>query len=98
MTALPALTTAQDPYAQRSVPAGSQARTAVAVTKSDSVDQPFKALYIGVTGDVTILPINATDDSQTVLFKAHPVGYMPVQVRRVMSAGTTATNIVGLSA
>ncbi len=98
MTALPALTNAQDPYAQRSVPVGSQARSAFALTKSDSLDQPFKALYIGVTGDVTILPINATDDSQTILFKAHPVGYMPVQGRRVMATGTSATNIVGLNA
>ncbi len=94
-----ALTPISDTYAQRSTEVSSQARGAFTVSKSDSADlSPLaKALYIGVTGDVTILPINATDTSQTVLFKAHPVGYMPVQARRVMSTGTTATNIVALT-
>lgn len=91
---------AQDPYAQRSTEISSQARLAAAVTLSDTVDlAPYaKALYVGVAGDVTVLPINATDDTHTVLFKAHPVGYMPVQVRRVLATGTTATNIVALMA
>lgn len=91
---------AQDPYAQRSAEVSSQARKVAAVTPSDSANlAPYaKALYIGGAGDVVVVPINATDDSQVVTFKAHPIGYMPVQVRRVMATGTTATNIVSLSA
>lgn len=91
-----ALTPSTPQDAQRSISIASQARAATAVTPSDSTEVNAKALYIGVTGDVVILPANATDTSQTVTFKAHPVGYMPVQVRRVMAA-TTATNIVALS-
>lgn len=74
-----------------------QPRSVTAVTPSDSTDlDPYcKALYIGVAGDVTVIPkINA--DSASVTFKAHPVGYMPIQVRRVLSTGTTATNILAL--
>lgn len=96
-----ALTGISDPYAARSAPnVSSQARGALAVTPSDTVDIPSpyaKALYIGVAGDITVLPINAKDTGDAVLFKAHPVGYMPVQVRRVMSTGTAATNIVALT-
>lgn len=85
------------------------ARRAIPVTPSDTKDVTnatgdnapcyAKALYIGVTGDVTV--VTAGDNGNAlagtaVLFKAHPVGYMPVQVRRVMATGTAATNIVGL--
>ncbi len=70
------------------------ARMAVAVTPSDSATlSATRALYVGVTGDVTVVPFGG---SASVLFKAHPVGYMPVRVTKVMSTGTTATNIVAL--
>jgi hypothetical protein len=85
------------------------ARNAVAVTPSDTLDltdpsgdnmpQYAKALYIGVSGDVTVVTANDHSNSgagTARLFKNHPVGYMPVQVRRVMSTGTTATNILAL--
>lgn len=91
-------------------PANAQARSVFAVTPSDTLDVTnagqadpasmyAKALYIGVTGDVSV--ITAEDTSNTGagtarVFKAHPVGYMPVQVRRVMATGTTATNILAL--
>jgi len=88
----------QDPYAQRSTAVASQARNAAAVTPSDSANlSPYaKSLYIGVAGNVTVVPINAASDSETVTFANHPVGYMPMQVRRVMATGTAATNIVAL--
>lgn len=70
----------------------------MAVTPNDSVDLTTyaKALYIGVAGDVNVIPVENSDDDP-VLFKAHPVGYMPVQVRRVLSDQTTATDIVALN-
>lgn len=54
---------------------------------------PFRGLYIGGTGDVQVVD-NA---GNTVTFKAHPVGYMPVIVTKIVAAGTTATNILGLT-
>lgn len=85
-------------YADRSLDVSSQARNAVTVTPSDSADLavPAKALYIGSAGDIVVLPINATDDSQTVKFSNHPVGYLPLQVRRVLSTGTIASGIISL--
>jgi hypothetical protein len=73
------------------------ARTAIAVTTSDSVDLAVvaRALYIGVTGDVQVT-LADMDDGTSVIFKAHPVGYMLTQVKRVWAASTTATNIVAL--
>ncbi len=93
----------KDPYAQRSVSVDSQGRSAVAVSPSNTVDISVggayaKALYIGVAGNITVLPVNATDDTAVVLFSNHPVGYMPMQVRRVMATGTSASGIVALGA
>ncbi len=95
----------KDPYAQRSVPVDSQARAAVAVSKSDTVDISVgpngayaKAIYVGSAGDVTVLPVDAVNDTDVVLFSNHPVGYMPLQVRRIMSTGTTASGFVALGA
>lgn len=88
-------------------------RQAFVVTTSDTLDVTSsnaantdpaqfyaKALYIGVSGDVAV--IAAQDKSNggagtARIFKAHPVGYMPGQVRRVMATGTTATNILALT-
>ena len=66
---------------------------AVAVTPSDTVNllNEARSLYIGVTGDVTAVVRGAT-----VLFKAVPVGILPVRVTRVNNTNTTATNIVAL--
>lgn len=68
---------------------------AFAVTKSDStVLAGVRALYIGVTGDVAVMPRGS---STAVTFKAVPVGILPVQVSKVMSTNTTATDIVALT-
>ncbi len=85
------------------------ARSAIAVTPSDTKDvtdvtgdnAPYyaSALYVGATGDVTV--VTASDQSNSgagtaVTFKSVPVGWFPVQVRRVMATNTTASQIVGL--
>lgn len=85
------------------------ARHAIAVTPSDTKDvtnatgdaasQYAKGLYIGVSGDVTAVLAGDNGNSlagTAVTFKAVPVGMLPIQVRRVMATGTTATNIVAL--
>lgn len=67
---------------------------AIAVTPSDSgALASTQALYIGVTGDVTV---DMDNSATAVLFKAHPVGYMLASVTRVYATGTTATNILAL--
>lgn len=72
------------------------ATEAVAVTPSDGADlaQATRALYIGVTGDVTV---DMAESGSTILFKAVPVGILPVRVKRVRATGTTATNILALT-
>lgn len=65
------------------------------VTPSDTVfqaDGTCRALYVGVTGNITVLMASGT----TQLFSNVPVGIFPIQVQRVNSTGTTATNIVAL--
>lgn len=73
---------------------------AVPITTSDSVVQHYAAIYVGVTGDVSaILEGDSTNAGvgTPVLFKAVPVGILPIAVKQVMAAGTTATNMVGFT-
>ena len=87
----------------------SPARKAIAVTPSDTKDVTnstgddaacyAKALYVGSTGDVAIVAAgdnSASGAGTAVTFPAVPVGWFPVQVRRVMSTNTSASDIVGL--
>lgn len=68
---------------------------AFTIVPSDTVDCPQcpVELYVGVSGDVTIL----TQYDEVVTFKAVPAGaVLPIIIKRVKSTGTTATNMVGL--
>lgn len=68
---------------------------AVSVTPSDTVDQTvaFRALWIGVTGNVSI----QFRDGTSATFVGVPAGYMlPVGGIRVNSTGTTATSILAV--
>lgn len=75
--------------------ASGPARRAGAVTPSDTVDLTTyaKALYVGAAGNVRVLTVGA-EDGDAVTFANHPVGWLPVQVRRVLATGTAATQIV----
>ena len=75
--------------------ASGPARRAAAVTPSDTVDLTAyaKALYVGAAGNVRVLTVGG-EDADAVTFANHPVGWFPVQVRRVLATGTTATQIV----
>ena len=67
----------------------------VAITPSDSTfftNGVCRAIYIGVTGDVTCL----NNEGNAITFKAVPVGVLPVMTTRVNSTSTTATNMVAL--
>lgn len=66
-----------------------------AVTPSDATILPTtRALYIGGAGDVAV--IFAGDDAAVTLSGAQAGSVLPVQVTKVMSTNTTATNIVAL--
>lgn len=68
---------------------------AVAVVPSDSTElSGVRALYIGVSGDVAVVTKGKTT---AVTFKSVPIGILPVQCYKVLSTGTTATNIVALA-
>lgn len=70
-----------------------QSPTGVSITKSDSVVQYYRSIFVGVTGDVTILDTAGT----SLLFKGVPAGFLlPVACSKVMSTGTTATNLIGI--
>lgn len=70
------------------------AHKAVVVVPSDSVPIPVtRALYIGVTGNITV---RMAEDGATVLFSNVPVGIFPIQVDLVKSTATSATNMVAL--
>lgn len=70
------------------------ADNAVAVTPNDSLDlpaAPCRALYIGASGNVSVVI-----GGNTVTFAGVPSGVLPIRASRVRSTGTTATNIVAL--
>ena len=74
----------------------SPAVRAFSITPSDTADLTLlpRALYIGVTGDVSVILI---DDDVAVTFVGVLAGsLLPIRAQRVRSTGTTATNIVGI--
>lgn len=67
---------------------------AEAVTPNDAtVLGDVRALYIGVSGDVAVMPKGR---SVAVTFKSVPIGILPVQCSKVMLTNTSATNILAL--
>lgn len=71
------------------------ATKAAAVTPSDGTDLTSipRALYVGVSGDVSV---DMEESGDAIVFKAVPVGILPIRVKRVRATGTTATNILAL--
>lgn len=53
-----------------------------------------RGLYVGGAGDVALV---CEDNSTSVTFVGVPAGaILPVRAKRVLSTGTTATNLIGL--
>jgi len=72
------------------------ARRAWAITKSNDDELAYvtKGLYVGGSGDVAVRMYDGTD----VTFVNVAAGtVLPVMVKRVLSTGTDATDIVGLA-
>jgi len=68
--------------------------SAVAITKNDSTTfAATRGIYVGVSGDVIVLHAG---DSATTTYKSLAAGvFHPISIVKVMSTGTTATDIVG---
>lgn len=87
-----------DPFEKFGSAIDSPARYAEAVTPSNSADLPTVArgLYTGAGGSIAVY-MEGDDSGTSVVFSDAPAGaVIPIRVRRVLSTGTTATNIVAL--
>lgn len=68
--------------------------SAVLITPSDSAIINYKALLVGVGGALVIEPAQG---GNTVTITATAGQYIPIGSKRVLSTGTVATGIIGLS-
>lgn len=79
------------------------ATTAIIVTPSDTTgidgsaydadtSPVARAVYVGVGGDLMV----TTASGSVAVFYNCPVGILPVQVRKIHSSNTTASQILGL--
>jgi hypothetical protein len=71
----------------------------VAITPSDlaGLARPTRGIYVGGTGDLRVILADDADDSTPLTFKAVPVGtLLRINVKKVMSTGTTATLLIAL--
>jgi hypothetical protein len=69
------------------------ARRAKAIVPSDTLPNNFSGIYVGGAGDVAVLMAGDTD---SVVHPNVPAGaLLPIQVQKVLVAGTTATLMVG---
>lgn len=71
------------------------ADNAVLLTPDDSNDlaDVARALYVGTSGNIKV----TTAGGDTLLLTAVPVGILPIRIKRVWAATTTASTIVALS-
>jgi hypothetical protein len=71
-------------------------KNAAACTPSDDTDlvNPTRALYVGGTGDVTVIFVGGKDADTVTLTDLAAGIWHPMQVRRILQTGTTATDIV----
>jgi len=86
---------ATDNFANAATGLTSPARNAMAITPNDGTDlaSVTRGIYVGVSGDIALV----TAGGQTVTFKTAAQGStIPIQAARVLSTGTTATNLIGL--
>ena len=65
------------------------------VVPSDTTDLDYiSVIFIGTGGDIEVIPANG-DGVTSVIFKNCPNAFeLPVKVRRVKAAGTTATDMI----
>lgn len=82
-------------FTGRAAPMNGPALRLVAVVPDDDADLgagPTRSLYVGSAGRLVV--VDVTGSAVTIVSGSHQ--YHPVQVRRVMKTGTTATAILAL--
>jgi hypothetical protein len=83
-----------DEFSNVAATAWAPLRRARAVTPNDSADLPdgvCRGLTCNTGGNITVILAN---DVASVTFTWFPGTVLPVQARRVLAAGTTATGII----
>jgi hypothetical protein len=76
----------------------SPASRALAITPSDSTDLTFvtKAIYVGGGGSIKVELVGDTTPANVTFTSVQAGSILPIRVRKIYSANTTATNIIGL--
>lgn len=85
-----------DSFAGRNDSVTMPASSAVAVTPHDTNELTVysRGLYVGVSGNVAVIPVNG---SSAVTFVGLAAGIIhPIRAKVVLSTGTTATSIVAV--
>ena len=80
----------KDDFMKLSIPTGA-ANVTLATTGTTSLAVSYGMLYIGSAGT---LVLNLADGSSGVTFSSVQIGFLPVLVTGIISAGTTAANLV----
>jgi hypothetical protein len=71
------------------------AQSVKTVVPSDSVEVRGRGIYVGVTGNISLV---AMEDNTPVVFTAVPAGtVLPVSPRLIRATGTTATGMLLLA-
>jgi len=63
------------------------------ITPNDSVDVEYRAIWVQSAGDIALRDMNDNDETFTVQDST----LLPLQPKRVLATGTTATGIKGLN-
>ena len=72
--------------------AAAPARSHFTIVPSDTVDQPFRSLFVSTTGNVAVVDLDGTVLTYPAV-AANTV--LPIQGKRVNSTGTSAADIKG---
>lgn len=64
--------------------------------QQNSEDVVVRAIYVGVSGDITGKVLTESGAAATIAFLAVPVGVLNVAFFEIHITGTTATDMVGL--
>jgi len=87
----------KDPFEKTTDSPMAPAEVCFAITPSDTVDLPqaTKAIYVGLSGDVALIPVRG--ETPVVFKKVNAGTILDVRVRAVRITGTTAADFVGLA-
>ena len=87
----------QDPFEKTTDSPMAPAEVCFAITPNEVLDLPqaTKAIYVGLSGDVALIPVRG--DTPVVFKRVNAGTILDVRVRAVRVTGTTAADLVGLA-